>query len=253
MLRVAVLISGRGSNLKALLEAYQDTFRIQLVVSNHPKAKGLLYAYEHGIPTALVDHHDYSNRKTFEDTLLYHLKVYKIQFICLAGFMRILSGDFVDRWKHQILNIHPSLLPAFRGLHTHQRVLESGTPWSGCTVHFVRQEVDQGPILLQAIVPVYATDDPESLAMRVLQQEHLIYPLALKIITNQDLVLKLVTDKERLLKLKESKAVDLKIGGIPVTLTRATPQPSKTSAQIFLLFDTIVNVLKMKQDTCPYS
>ncbi|MCF6196137.1 MAG: phosphoribosylglycinamide formyltransferase [Emcibacter sp.] len=185
MLDVAVLISGRGSNLQALIDACaQPDFpaRIVAVISNNPGAGGLERAKAANIPTAVVNHRDFEDRESFENAVDEELKNFKAKFICLAGFMRILDGRFVNRWKDQILNIHPSLLPSFKGLHTQERALEAGVRFTGCTVHIVRPEMDDGPIILQAALAVDPEDDADNLSSKVLELEHIIYPEALKLI-----------------------------------------------------------------------
>ena len=184
-LRVGVLVSGRGSNLQALIDACaRDDFpaRIVRVISNRPNAQGLDRASKAGIDAQVVDHTDYDDRDAFEAALHASLKEAGVELVCLAGFMRILNPDFVDRWRNRLINIHPSLLPAFPGLHTHERALEDGVRFSGCTVHFVRPEMDNGPIILQAAVPVCPGDTPDGLARRVLEYEHRIYPEAVRLI-----------------------------------------------------------------------
>lgn len=184
--RVAVLISGRGSNMAALIEAAKDkTYpaEIVLVVSNRPEAGGLLVAEAEGIATEVVDHSQFGkDRAAFERALQAALDRHRIDIVCLAGFMRILSSDFVAAWQGRMLNIHPALLPAFKGLDTHRRALEAGATTHGATVHFVVPEMDSGAILAQAAVPVLADDDEAALAARVLAVEHRIYPLALKLL-----------------------------------------------------------------------
>ncbi len=185
MLDVAVLISGRGSNLQALIDACaQPDFpaRIVAVISNNPGAGGLERANAANIPTAVVNHRDFEDRESFENAVDEELKNFKAKFICLAGFMRILDGRFVNRWKDRILNIHPSLLPSFKGLHTQERALEAGVRFTGCTVHIVRPEMDDGPIILQAALAVDPEDDADNLSSKVLELEHIIYPEALKLI-----------------------------------------------------------------------
>lgn len=185
--RVAVLISGRGSNLETLIAACrEDDFpaEIVLVLSNRPKAKGLKFAKKAGIPTLVVDHTGFDKRDDFEDVMHQHLKDAGVELICMAGFMRVLNSPFVNRWRDRILNIHPSLLPAFKGLHTHERVLDAGVRFTGCTVHFVRPEMDDGPIIIQAVVPITADDGPESLGAKVLEFEHEIYPAALRLVAS---------------------------------------------------------------------
>lgn len=184
-LTLGVLISGRGSNLQALIDACAgDDFpaRIGLVLSNEPEAYGLVRARNAGLPVRVVDHRSFDQRERFEEAIDAALHAAGVQLVCLAGFMRLLSPWFVDRWKNQTINIHPSLLPAFPGLRTHERVLAAGTRWTGCSVHFVCNDMDAGPILVQAVVPVLPTDDAQTLAARVLDQEHRIYPLAVRLI-----------------------------------------------------------------------
>lgn len=158
---------------------------IALVVSNVPGAPGLERAVKAGIPALTIDHRDFSGREPFEERLTADLEQEKIDFICLAGFMRLLTGTFVDRWRDRLINIHPSLLPAYKGLDTHRRVLEDGARFAGCTVHFVRPAMDSGPIIVQAVVPVAPDDDEETLAARVLHAEHRCYPLALRLIAEE--------------------------------------------------------------------
>ena len=184
-LKVAVLISGRGSNLRALIEACEAPdfpAEIVLVLSNRPDAKGLDHAKAAGLTAATVDHRDFPDKPAFEAAMDVELKRAGAELICLAGFMRLLSADFVHRWRDRLVNIHPSLLPAFKGLDTHQRALDTGVRIAGCTVHFVRAEMDEGPILMQAAVPVLDGDDADALAARVLQAEHRCYPAALRLI-----------------------------------------------------------------------
>jgi len=184
-LRTAILISGRGSNMEALINAAgKKDFpaEIVLVLSNRPAAEGLKFAKKAGIPTVVVDHTKFESRDAFEEAIDENLKVAKTELVCLAGFMRVLNATFVNRWRDRILNIHPSLLPSFRGLHTHERVLEAGVKFTGCTVHFVRPEMDDGPIIIQATVPVNTEDTAITLAARVLEFEHKIYPEALKLV-----------------------------------------------------------------------
>ncbi len=183
-MKVAVLISSRGSNMQALVRACQeDGFpaEITAVISNNPEAAGLDFAKSHDIPTKVINHRDYENREEFDAAISEYLESKQIDLICLAGFMRLLTPEFVNRWRDRIINIHPSLLPAFKGLHVHERAIESGARFTGCTVHVVRPEMDDGPIIAQAAVPILQDDTPESLANRILEQEHKIYPLALKL------------------------------------------------------------------------
>ncbi len=184
--RVAVLISGRGSNMAALIEAAKDTTypaEIALVLSNRGDAGGLLVARAAGISTEVVEHTEFGkDRAAFEHALQATLDKYRIEIICLAGFMRLLSADFVARWQGRILNIHPALLPDFKGLDTHRRAIEAGVKRHGATVHFVVPEMDSGPIIAQGAVNVHPDDSEEGLAARVLKVEHQIYPLALKLV-----------------------------------------------------------------------
>ena len=185
-LRVAVLISGRGSNMVALIEAAKAAdypAAIVLVLSNNPDAAGLAFAREAGIATAVVDHRPFKDdRAAFERALDAQLQAHRADFVCLAGFMRLLTADFVRRWSGRMLNIHPALLPMFKGLHTHRRALDAGVREHGATVHFVVPEMDSGPIVLQGSVPVNDGDTEESLAQRVLGVEHRIYPQALRMV-----------------------------------------------------------------------
>ncbi len=185
--RVGVLISGRGSNMDALIDATRDPdypAKIVVVISNRPDAPGLLSAQAAGIDTIVVDHRQFATRMVFEAKLHQALLGAHVDLICNAGFMRLLTGGFVDRWRDRQLNIHPSLLPAFPGLKTHRRALDQGVKLTGCTVHFVRLEMDSGPIIAQAAVPVLASDSEETLAARVLEAEHRLYPHALKLVAS---------------------------------------------------------------------
>ena len=186
-LRVAVLISGRGSNMKALLEAARDPAypaEIGLVAANVPGAGGLALARAAGIATAELDQRQYGGRESFERALNSRLVEAGIEFVCLAGFMRLLTPYFVDAWAGRMLNIHPSLLPAFPGLDTHARALDAGVRFAGCTVHFVTGEMDVGPIVAQAAVPVLPGDDAATLGARVLAAEHRLYPGALALVAS---------------------------------------------------------------------
>ncbi len=183
--RVAILISGRGSNMRSLVEAARaEDFpaKIALVLSNVASAEGLVFATKQGIDTAVVDHRQFADRESFEREMQETLAKHSIDLVCLAGFMRLLTPWFVEQWRDRMLNIHPALLPSYRGLHTHERALADGVKIHGATVHFVAPEVDAGPIVTQAAVPVLDSDTPETLAARVLEQEHRIYPLALKLV-----------------------------------------------------------------------
>lgn len=185
MVDVAVLISGSGTNLQALIDnCARDDFpaRIVLVISNNPDAKGLERAEKAGIPTKVINHRDYPDRETYDDQLHDALKECGAKLICLAGFMRILDARFVNRWRNRMLNIHPSLLPSFKGLHTHERAIEAGVRFTGCTVHFVNPELDDGPIITQAVVAINPDDGADALAAKVLEKEHIIYPQALRLV-----------------------------------------------------------------------
>ena len=184
-MKIAVLISGRGSNLQALISPSNGTnsnFKIVQVISDNPDALGLEISKKSGIPTKVIDHRLFRDRKTYDETITSVIEACGVELICLAGFMRILSAPFIDHWRNRLINIHPSKLPAFKGLNVHQRVIDSGKKITGCTVHFVRNEIDTGPIICQASVQVNDIDDAESLASRVLDQEHLIYPKAIRLI-----------------------------------------------------------------------
>lgn len=184
--RVAVLISGRGSNMAALIEAAKAKdypAEIVLVVSNRPEAGGLLVARAAGIATETVDHTKFGgDRNRFEHEIQSILEKYRIEIICLAGFMRLLTANFLERWQWRILNIHPALLPDFKGLDTHKRVIDAGVKIHGATVHFVVPELDSGPVIAQGAINVRPGDSEEALAVRVLKVEHRIYPLALKLV-----------------------------------------------------------------------
>jgi len=184
--RVAILISGRGSNMLALIKAATANdypAEIALVVSNDPGAEGLQHATAAGIDTAVIDHRRFGkDRETFERALHDKLVTSAIEIVCLAGFMRLLTPWFVQQWDGRLLNIHPALLPAFKGLDTHARALAAGVRQHGATVHFVAPEMDSGPIIAQRVVPVLADDTEKSLAARVLEVEHQLYPLALRLV-----------------------------------------------------------------------
>jgi phosphoribosylglycinamide formyltransferase 1 len=185
--RIGVLISGRGSNLGALIEACKAPdypARIVLVVSNVPSVQGLLRAEAALIPALTINHKDFASREDFDAALDKVLNEAGVELLCNAGFMRLHTEGFVDRWRDRHLNIHPSLLPAFKGLHTHARVLDEGMKITGCTVHFVRPEMDTGPIVAQAAVPVLPGDTPGTLDARVLEAEHRLYPHALRLVAS---------------------------------------------------------------------
>jgi phosphoribosylglycinamide formyltransferase-1 len=179
MKKIVILISGRGTNLQALLEAALPC-DIAAVISNRADAKGLDIAKSHGIPTAVIEHRDYPDRDSFDAALAKVIDAYAPDIVVLAGFMRILSADFVSRYHGRLVNIHPSLLPAYAGLDTHARALQDGVKIHGCTVHFVTDDLDHGPIIIQAAVPVLRDDTRQSLAARVLREEHRIYAQAIR-------------------------------------------------------------------------
>ncbi|HYM18867.1 MAG TPA: phosphoribosylglycinamide formyltransferase [Micropepsaceae bacterium] len=182
-LKVGVLISGRGSNLKALIDACANEdfpARIAIVISNVRTAGGLSHAKDAGIPAAIIPHKEFSTREAFDAAIDAELHRAGIELVCEAGFMRIHSDGFVRKWLGKMINIHPSLLPAFKGTHVHEQVIAAGVKVSGCTVHYVTPELDSGPIISQSEVPVLNGDTPETLAARVLTAEHKLYPMALK-------------------------------------------------------------------------
>lgn len=194
--RTAILISGRGSNMRSLIEAASAPAypaEIVLVLSNRPEAQGLAVAKELGIATAAVDHKIYAGRENFEASLQVLLELHRVELICLAGFMRLLTPSFVRLWEGRIINIHPALLPAYRGLHTHERALADGAKIHGCTVHFVVPAMDEGPIIAQTTVAVLESDTPDTLGRRVLAEEHLLYPAALAAVASGRI--KLVGDR----------------------------------------------------------
>ena len=177
MKKIVILISGRGSNMQAILEA-RLPLSVAAVISNDATASGLITAQKHGVTTRVVDHRAYADRAAFDTALAAAIDEYAPDLLVLAGFMRILTAGFVEHYRDRILNIHPSLLPSFTGLHTHRRALEAGVKVHGCSVHFVTPELDHGPIVAQAAVPVLDDDSEDTLAARVLAQEHRIYPQA---------------------------------------------------------------------------
>lgn len=181
--RVAILISGRGSNMMSLVEAASDAgfpAEVVAVIANRPDAAGIPWAASRGLATAVVDHKVHAGREAFEDALDAALSPHRPDVVCLAGFMRVLTAGFVARWQGRMINIHPSLLPSFKGLHTHQQAIDAGVRIAGCSVHFVVPEMDAGPIIAQAAVPVAPGDTAESLAARILRAEHRLYPHALR-------------------------------------------------------------------------
>ena len=180
MKSIVILISGRGSNMEAIVRARIPGVHVAAVISNRPGAEGLAFARAHGIATAVVDHTAHADRASFDAALAECIDARAPDLVVLAGFMRVLTDGFVRRYEGRLLNIHPSLLPAFPGLHTHRRALDAGVKLHGATVHFVTAELDDGPIVVQAAVPVRAEDDEAALAARVLAQEHVIYPQAVR-------------------------------------------------------------------------
>jgi phosphoribosylglycinamide formyltransferase 1 len=181
MKTIVILISGRGSNMRSLVQACEAQAwdaKIAAVISNRPDAAGLEFAHERGIATRIVNHREFATRADFDRALADTIASYTPDIVALAGFMRILGVEFVQRFAGRIVNIHPSLLPAFTGLHTHRRAIETGCKLAGATVHFVTSELDHGPIIAQAVVPVLPGDTEAALAQRVLEREHVLYPLA---------------------------------------------------------------------------
>ncbi len=186
---LVILISGRGSNMVSIIEAIKDgqlQARVSAVISNRPDAAGIQYAQQAGIDTAVLDHKAYSSRELFDQALAEKIDHYQPSIVVLAGFMRILSAQFVEHYAGKLINIHPSLLPKFKGLHTHQRAIDAGETEHGASVHIVTPELDDGPIIMQAVVPVLENDTAEILAKRVLEQEHLLYPSAIKKLISGD-------------------------------------------------------------------
>lgn len=179
------MISGSGTNLQALIDACSKPdfpARISVVISNRPGVKGLDRAKTANINAVCIDHTTYNDRASFEDAIHNCLKEHEVELVCLAGFMRILNADFVNRWKDRMINIHPSLLPSYKGLHTHARAIEDGVRFGGCTIHYVRPEMDDGPIIMQAAVPISAGETEDSLAAKILHYEHEMYPAAVRLI-----------------------------------------------------------------------
>jgi len=182
-MRVAVFVSGSGSNLQAIIDASIPSIEIALVFSNNPDAYALKRAEKHGIPTLVINHRDFKSREEFEGEILRHLGPLGIELIALAGFMRILSPVFVKAYGNRIVNLHPALLPSFPGIHSARQAIEAGVKFTGCTVHFVDEDVDSGPIILQAVVPVEDDDDEDSLLRKIHAEEHRIYPEAIRLIS----------------------------------------------------------------------
>jgi phosphoribosylglycinamide formyltransferase-1 len=181
---LGILISGNGSNFQAIIDAIEKKrldAEVRVVVSNREDAYGLVRAQKHGVPTEIVDHRKFPSREAFDQHLIERFKDRQVELVVLAGFMRLLSADFVHAFSNRIMNIHPALLPAFPGLHVQRKAVEAGVRFSGCTVHFVNEECDQGPIIIQAVVPVFPDDSEESLSARILKEEHRIYPKAIQL------------------------------------------------------------------------
>jgi phosphoribosylglycinamide formyltransferase-1 len=181
---IAVLVSGSGSNLQAIIDASERgeiPCRVGLVVSNKADAYGLVRARNHGIPTEVVDHRSFESREAFDARLVEVIRSSGAHLVCLAGFMRVVTPVFLRAFPHRILNIHPALLPSFPGTHGPRQALQYGVRFSGCTVHFLDEGVDTGPIIVQAVVPVYEDDTEETLAARILKEEHRIYPMAIRL------------------------------------------------------------------------
>jgi phosphoribosylglycinamide formyltransferase-1 len=186
-LKIAILISGRGSNLQSLIDHFGPVItgspiEIVLVLSNRPDAFGLARAKKAGIPSLVVDHKAYADRAAFDGAMDQAIRASRAEVVVLAGFLRLLTDGFIAGWQDRMVNIHPALLPSFKGLHTHARALEAGVRFHGCTVHYVRPEMDSGPIVAQAVVPVRPDDTEETLGRRVLEAEHRLFPLALRLI-----------------------------------------------------------------------
>ena len=188
MKKLGVLISGSGTNLQAIIDNIETRFipaEISVVISNNPDAYGLKRAEKKGIETVIVNHKDYDSREHFEAKLIEVLEKYKVDYVILAGFMRVLTKFFISHFKNRILNIHPALLPSFPGVNAQKQAFDYGVKFSGCTVHFVTEEVDVGPIIIQAVVPVLQEDTSEKLQKRILEKEHIIFPLAIKMLVEE--------------------------------------------------------------------
>lgn len=188
--KIGILVSGRGTNLQAIMDAIKNgelNARITVVLSDKKEAPALARAQKNGIETAYLDPKQFTGKKEFDLAMAQELKDRQVDLVCLAGYMRILGPEFIKKFEGKIINIHPSLLPAFPGLNVQQKAIDYGVKFSGCTVHFVSEEVDGGPIILQAVVPVHESDNAETLAERILIQEHLIYPRAIQMIAENRL------------------------------------------------------------------
>ncbi|MGH7830093.1 MAG: phosphoribosylglycinamide formyltransferase [Candidatus Binatia bacterium] len=187
---LGVLISGNGTNLQAIIDAIQEKRLdavIKIVLSNREEAFGLVRAQRHGLPTQVIDHRKYASREAFDQAMIDVLREHEVELVLLAGFMRLLSPLFIKTFSNRIMNIHPALLPAFPGLHAQKKALEHGVRIAGCTVHFVNEECDEGPIIIQAAVPVFPDDTEESISARILEQEHRIYPRAVQLYSEERL------------------------------------------------------------------
>lgn len=190
--KLAVLVSGRGTNLQAIIDHIDQgklNARIAIIITNNPRAQALERGRKHAIKTTFLDPDRYPDKAEYDRALATKIKEHSVDLICLAGYMRILGQAFVRTFKGEIINIHPSLLPAFPGLNVQQKAIDRGVKFSGCTVHFVDEAVDAGPIILQAAVPVHADDNAETLTQRILEQEHIIYPKAIKMIVENHIKL----------------------------------------------------------------
>jgi phosphoribosylglycinamide formyltransferase-1 len=207
---IGVLISGSGTNLQSIIDAVEAKkldAKIELVLSNKPDAYGLVRARNHGLPVEVLEHKDFASREAYDQAVVDRLGARGVELVALAGFMRLLSPVFVKAYSNRIMNIHPALLPAFPGLHVQKKAVEHGVRFSGCTVHFVNEECDEGPIIIQAVVPVYPDDTAETLASRILTHEHRIYPRAIQlyaegrlhIVGRKDLVDRLQKDEAQVL------------------------------------------------------
>ncbi|NVJ69564.1 MAG: phosphoribosylglycinamide formyltransferase [Alphaproteobacteria bacterium] len=184
-LRLGVMISGSGTNLQALIDACAAAdypAQIQVVISNRPDVRGLDRAAQADLTAITIDHKDFDDKESFEDAVHQCLSDHDVELVCLAGFMRLLTSTFVNRWRDRLINIHPSLLPSYKGLHTHARALEDGVRFHGCTIHYVRPEMDNGPIIMQAAIPIATDETEESLIAKTLTYEHKMYPAAVKLI-----------------------------------------------------------------------
>ena len=182
-LKLAIFISGRGSNMRSIVEQSKSAdfpAQVGVVLSNRPDAPGIDYAKSQNIPTEIVDHKSFTSREAFEAEIQTRLAKYDIDLIVLAGFLRVLTASFIEKWPNRIINIHPSLLPDYKGLHTHERAIADGKTEGGCTVHFVVPEIDSGEIIIQKRVPIIPGDTPDTLSARVLEQEHIAYPEAIR-------------------------------------------------------------------------